>query len=370
MRTLDGFKATLSDDGYIVVRLEHMADPVKASAEWLEARRRDMVDETGFQREYLLNWTSAEGDWFYPVVARAPDKYIDLETPFFPYLPVFRGWDFGFRHPSCVWSQLGPDGRLRVLRDIVPADIDTHSFRDLVLFLSGQDLVVGAPPEAQIEALQRRPRAIEELVALEREPPLFDGAAGVPNLRPYKIPFFPRGTRFLDFSGPEATKVQTFESEKGEKCDRDVLAAAGINLHMLWKPVSYGCRIIRRLLLAHRDGLGPGILFDARAENILNAFAGGLVWPKGTERQPEIDKDEPWKDGFFEHCHDALRYTVVNVIDSVEAIEAMQKPAKEPPGSNRFSDMPKNRQPQAATVAKGNQTLRALELTIDIWSPE
>jgi hypothetical protein len=352
---MKGLNATLASDGYVVIRLEHTADPNKDSAEWLEARRRDMPDPQGFQREFLLNWTVSEGDWFYPNFAREPQRWV-AEVPFSPKLPVLRGWDFGYRVPACTWSQLGPDGRLRVLRSLIVNDIDTHSFRDLVMFLSGQDLVVGAPPEKQIRQLERRPRAIEELVKLEKEPLIWESWSN--ELEEMGIPWFPRGTRFLDYSGTEATQLKSFYSTEGERCDAEVLASAGINLNMLWQPVSYGVRIIRRMLLDHTDGHGPGLLLHPWCEDLINGMAGGLVWPKGTERHPVIDDDEPWKDGYFDNIHDALRYTVVNIIGSAEAVDEIQRsePRREDPS-------PEEKYMEDVTAVESN------ELAFDKWNP-
>jgi hypothetical protein len=235
-------------------------------------------------------------------------------------------------------------------------DIDTHSFRDLVMFLSGQELVLGAPPERQVRQLERRPRALEELAKLEHEPLLWEGWKGAtPQM---DIPWFPRGTRYMDYAGKEAEMRKSFYSTEGERCDAEVLASAGINLQMLWQPVSYGVKIIRRMLLDHTDGQGPGLLFHPWAEDLINGMAGGLVWPKGTERQPEIDEGAPWKDGFFEHPHDCLRYTVVNVLGSAEDVEKFQRVE------------PVRSEPSPGEKAMEDETLIASnELLFDKWNP-
>jgi hypothetical protein len=320
-----------------------------------------MPDPQGFEREYLLNWTSSDGDWFYTVFAREPRKFVKPEIPLLRKSPILRGWDFGQRHPAVTWSQIGPDGRFRVLRNLLVPDIDIHSFRDLVLYLSGQDLVPGAPKEVQLMQLERRERAIEALELLKSDPPLWEGLDDkdkelVPELR---IPFFPPGCRFMDYAGQEATQHRSYYSSDGERCDAEVLGTAGINLNMLWQPVSYGVRIIRRMLLEHIDGKGPGMLVDARCEDFIDGMAGGLVWPKGTTANPEPDDDAPWKDGYYEHLHDCVRYTVVNVLGSAEELQRIQEAAT-----------PVRETPKPTVAEQVGPTVQSNEVMYDRWSPE
>ena len=129
------------EDSYVIVTLSYRADPDKDSPEWLMRQAARMPDDRSLRREYLLDWASAEGDSFYPNFSNAPERYVSTRRAAFnPKLPVYRGFDFGFRFPACIWMQVYPSGRVAVLRDVLPSDIDTYSFRDLVLFLSGQSL--------------------------------------------------------------------------------------------------------------------------------------------------------------------------------------------------------------------------------------
>jgi hypothetical protein len=316
LRTLPGLVVRKAPKGYTVVTLTYRADPEKDSLDWILARRDEMPDERAFRREYLLDWTSAEGNAFYPEFANAPQRYVSTEVHFNPKLPVYRGWDFGFRNPACVWLQLRPDGRVWVLHDLLPSDIDTHSFRDLVLFLSGQSLTptMEYNVNEELEKLRGRPRALLHLQSILADPPWFDP---IGPRQDYPVPFFPPGTRFIDFSGPEAYKTQPIESASAEKSDAEVLSSAGINLNWLWQPVSYGENIIRRLLLDGDDGRGPMLQFYPSARNLIDGFAGGIVYAKPTPASPYPDTAH--KDGLFEHCHDAFRYTIVNMVPVSEA---------------------------------------------------
>ena len=48
--------------------------------------------------------------------------------PYDPYAPLFRFWDFGYRHPYCCVAQQTFEGRLLVLREIVAADLEIQPF--------------------------------------------------------------------------------------------------------------------------------------------------------------------------------------------------------------------------------------------------
>ena len=311
---MKGFDVRKTQDGKVVVTLLYNADPDKDSKEWLDAQRKHMPDERAFRREFLLDWTSAEGAAYYPEFAENPERYI-RGIRVVPNLPIYRGWDFGFRYPACVFFQCLPEGRVHVLRELLPSDIDTHSFRDLVLKLSGQKILPERDEEANEDAFRRRPSGVYHYNRIKQDPP-WHHLGG--ERKKYPIPFF-KDARFLDFSGPEATKIKSFETAKKERSDADVLAAGGIHLTWQWQPVSYGETIIRRLLLDHQDGKGPGILFHPSCENLINGFAGGLVFAPDT--QSNVNQDTCKKDGYHEHLHDALRYAIVNAVPSAEEIK-------------------------------------------------
>jgi hypothetical protein len=286
------------EDSFVTVTLSYRADPDKDSVEWLMRQAARMPDHRALRREYLLDWTSAEGEAFYPNFADAPERFVSRDTVFNPKWPVFRGFDFGFRHPACVWVQRTDEGRIHVLHDLLPSDIDTHSFRDLVLFLSGQTLRPGTSYDVQKELsyLAERPRAFEYAAAIIRDGPWWGPAGERPD---YPVPLFPPGTRFYNYSGPEAYKVAAqVEGNKKERTDAEVFESAGIFLDCAYQSVEAGETLIRKTLLDR--GGRPGFSCNPSAVNTIPA-----------NPRPETAQ----KDGLFEHVHDALRYTVTHVVD-------------------------------------------------------
>lgn len=289
-----------------------------------------MPDDRAVKREYEIDWTTAEGDVFYSVFSRDPYRFVE-PVDFNPKWPVYRGWDFGVRNSACVWVQLRPNGQVVALREISPVDIDTTSFRNLVLYLSGQPLVIGGTAEENEKVIERYPKAVEYIEQLKEVQPQWFGWKDTCS---YDVPFFPSGTRFEDYSGAEALKRYSFEREPGVTSDAQNLAAAGIHLNMQWQPVSYGCRILRSLQLERSDGK-RGLIIHPQCTELILGMGGGLVYPKSTEAEPlpEDKMDVPRKDGRFEHPHDALRYVVTQLVEPQEVLRQVENivPRREDP---------------------------------------
>ena len=59
-----------------------------------------------------------------------------LPTNYNPHLPLWRGWDFGYRHPAVVWAQLWEDDTLCILHEMYPT-----LNRDAMAGISTPDLI-------------------------------------------------------------------------------------------------------------------------------------------------------------------------------------------------------------------------------------
>lgn len=300
----------VTDESFVTVTLSYRADPEKDSIEWLMRQAAKMPDDRALRREFLLDWTSVEGKPFYPAFTSRPERYVSKDIRFDPALPVYRGFDFGFRHPACVWMQIRPSGRVVVLHDLLPSDIDTYSFRDLVLFLSGETLRPGTDYnlERELDFLSKRDRALEMALQIAEHKPWWLPAGGEPL---YSVPFFPPGTHFINLSGPEAYKISaTVESNKRERTDAEVFESGGIPLEAAYQSIEAGETLIRKVLHIADDGL-PGLLCSPAAVNSINALGGGIVYAKATTANPRPEKSH--KDGLFEHVHDAIRYAITHM---------------------------------------------------------
>lgn len=260
-------------------------------AAWAEAERL-AVGDIAFRREHLRDWTAAPGEPFYPEFVANPKLYIRPAPHLLDGAPVYRGWDFGFRRPACVWFQVGPTGRVWVLRELRPENIDTHAFCSLVMYLSGQRV---------FEEILHRPRAVEWTNLLRDNP------------RAPDPPWFPPGLQFLDYAGPEALQRRSaVEGEDAARTDAEILLAHGVTLGVYHTRVAARTQIMRRLLQPQRDGY-PGILFDPWCPELILGMGGGIKFKKPTPQEPM--PDEPQKDMRFSHLHEALGYGVVNAVE-------------------------------------------------------
>jgi hypothetical protein len=295
--TIPGFNTRRTSKGWLIVEIDPWADPAKDAA-WLEAKRCSMPSEVAFRREFLRDWTSAAGTPFYPEFVENPKLYIRPCTGLIPGLPVIRGWDFGYRRPACVWFQVGPTGRVWFLREVMGVNIDTHSFRDLVLYLSGQ---------LDIELLKARPKAMSKVLGIRENPKLPEP------------PWFnhnPEALRFRDYAGPEALKRHPeAEGDDAARVDAEILGRAGIHLATFYTTPKGRAKIMRRLLLRRPDG-HPGALFDPACRELILGMGGGITFAKPTKGNQE--PDEPNKDGEFEHLHDAAGYGLAGELPADE----------------------------------------------------
>ncbi len=213
--------------------------------------------------------------------------------------PVIRGWDFGYRRPACVWLQYSPRaGRVWVLRELLGQNIDTHSFRDLVLYLSG---------ERSMEYLLRRPTAVAWVNALRLNPrmpppPWFDTTGSA--------------LQFLDYAGPEALQRRAaVEGEDAARVDADILGEEGVRLGVYHTTVKAREKVIRRLLMTRPDG-ARGIFIDPACKDLALGLGGRITFKKASSEDPL--PDGPAKDGYYEHLHDALGYALTNVVPATE----------------------------------------------------
>lgn len=298
---LPGVNVRRTPRGIVVFELDYIADPAKRDPAWAARMRARMPNEKEWRREFMRDWTSAAGDAFYPEFGIEPYRYIYPATRLLN-APIVRGWDFGFRHPACVWFQYSPkSGRVWVLRELMPENIDTFSFRDLVLYLSGQK---------SLEQLERRPQALAWVKKIKDDPrmpapPWFEADASAP-------------IHWLDFSGPEATKVSaSVEGEHKERSDKAILEAEHLVLECPSVGIAAREAVMRRLLQRRPDG-HPGIVFDPACPILIEGMNGGIAFAKETKLNP--DPTEPNKDGYYEHLHDALGYGLVNMVPAVDEV--------------------------------------------------
>lgn len=137
---MPGIRGWRTGDGYLVLRLHYTADPEKATEEWTSEQvqgYRGGFEGRDWRREMEIDFTAYAGE---PVYAHFdPDQSVK-PTRYNAQVPLWRGWDFGYRHPAVVWVQLWPDGTLVYLHELYPtldreqlAGLSTHHLAKLVI---------------------------------------------------------------------------------------------------------------------------------------------------------------------------------------------------------------------------------------------
>lgn len=298
-----GWTERTTPRGVKVIEIDVEADPEKRDPRFLENARRGQRSLREFRREYLRDRTSAAGNAVYPEFANLGGiAYFCQSIPgIIKGQPVHRGWDLGGRCPSVAWGQVSPRmGRVFTLREWVPKDIHTPTLGQVVKFLSGQI------PESDLDSHAR------ERIAQMREDPT------IPS-----FPWFPPGTVFMDYAGPECFR-RTFDvnADATETSSYEILSAMGI--HLIAPRVSKRWResTIRNLLLAQARDAGPLCVIDISCRFLIGALLGLLSYPKPTILRPV--PDQPRKDGTYDNIHDAWGYLLINIkplIDNPGEIE-------------------------------------------------
>lgn len=337
-----GLVVRQAPEGYRVITVPFWSDPGKATVSWARARQAEQPDQVSFRREYLIDWSSAEGDPYFDEFAQHPTRYVSKDIDFIPNRPIVRGWDFGRRWPFCLLLQESPTGQILVLREIAPTDISIYNFRDLVMLMCGQSLrrdLLANDYGASLQYLKEfRPYAWKWFEYYLNNPPWWPD--GDPDRIPYPLPFLEFGHQyeFIEASGPEATQKHAFESEKGERSYAESLSARGIVLRWNDQPISYGETVLRRLLLDMPNG-EPGILFHPSCRTSIEAMNGALTYRKATGQNLkgcEVADVSPYIDFF-----DTVRYALVNMRGVADRVESYRRRITHPDSVEDMVEMVK-----------------------------
>lgn len=123
---IPGMRGWKTSEGWTVLRLHYLADPERATDEWITDQLRGYRggrEGRDWRREMEIDFSAYSGD---PVYSLFNIDETVRETMYRPELPLWRGWDFGYRHPAVVFLQLhppsskAPDGTLVYLHEVYP----------------------------------------------------------------------------------------------------------------------------------------------------------------------------------------------------------------------------------------------------------
>lgn len=123
---IPGIRGWRTSEGWTVLRLHYTADPERATKEWIEDQTRGYRggrEGRDWRREMEIDFSAYKGE---PVYSDFDADDSVRETLYRPDLPLWRGWDFGYRHPAVVFLQLhpasasAPNGVLVWLHEVYP----------------------------------------------------------------------------------------------------------------------------------------------------------------------------------------------------------------------------------------------------------
>lgn len=237
---------------FCVVRVHYSADPEKDNPEWVEMAKQG-ISERSWQREYEISYDVFDGK---PVFADFKEDHIRS----FDYQPgtyVYVGWDFGYHHPAMVAAFINKDDQFCIRHEILGSD----------------------------EGIKEFGLRVKRFLHAE----------------------FP-GAKFLHACDPAGHQ----KSDKSEFTSVEVLNSIGIYPTSRASSIMEGIEIIRQRLLRRNDGQ-YGLLIHPDCKELIKAFKSGYRYQETKEGRAA--KEEPLKDGWFDHLTDSLRYISVNFME-------------------------------------------------------
>jgi hypothetical protein len=210
---MEGFDWHENKNGFTVARLHYLAHPEKTK-EWAEKQQKSYPSIDVWRQEMELDFTKASGRRVFPEF-RSDLHVRDIQ--FNPYADMWRGWDFGYHRPACIWAQVDVEDRLLVL-----------------------DEELGY--EEVIDQFALKVKTKHKLYS------------------------------FKDACDPAGKQV----TDKGKDTSVSILKKMGVNPHMRPSRVEDGINIIRNLLLPRVDG-SVSLLVHPRCKLLIDGFLGGYT---------------------------------------------------------------------------------------------
>lgn len=174
------------------------------------------------------------------------------------------GWDYGFRHPACVITQIDAKGRWRILREVVGSNIIIDQFADV--------------------------------------------------MKQYLNINFP-GFSARSYGDPAGTQM----NDKSEKTSAEILSSKGFTVTSCQSTYRDRKEIIEGKLATLIEGV-PALTIDASCKVIIDGFLGGYHYPMIRQGQQftAIKTEQPYKDGFYEHIMNCMEYIAVNIFKAIK----------------------------------------------------
>lgn len=222
-----GFTFKRNKNGFVIGFLHYSADETKDTA-WVEEVRRGYPSLDIWRQEMELDFTKASGRRVYPEFKS--ELHISKLAPI-PYRDIWRGWDFGYHHPACVWLQVADNDRIHILAELMGTEVILQNFTD------------------QVNALSKK--------------------------------LFP-GWDFKD-AGDPAVRAR---SDKNERTSADILRYNGIHIQSRPTLVKDGINLVRSLLTPRADNYVQ-VKVDESCSTLIEGFLGG--YQRNEEDEPIKD---------------------------------------------------------------------------------
>lgn len=212
----------------------------------------------GLEKTYDPNWIRKYlmGEFGYDLKGKAVfygyrQEVHQAKLALSPSRPVVRGWDFGFHHPCVVFSQVDPDGRWMIFKCVMGKDIYIQDFAPVILQLSN---------------------------------------SWFPNME------------FKDFGDPAGS----FRKDSDLSTIRILKEEFNIHVEYQRSKVSHGVDLINQKMNTLIAGKPSLMVNKDETTRVIEEILMGAYYY-------QIGEEEPYKDGYYEHPADAMRYAAINL---------------------------------------------------------
>ena len=284
------------DNQFRVLRVHYTADPLKRSEKWKTFARAGFPTESDFKREMEIDFGAGSGIRVFPIFTEKRHTAQGLGFEGIQYrseLPIYRCWDFGWKKPATLISQIGEDMKWYFLAEFQGKQVPFYIFRSLIFHVCGV-----------LEKIYEEPDNIRAILAAK----VSEGH--LENYRSFdRVPVFAGSVKFYDAVDLRFGRQHSDKSGY-DTCLKLLKRVRRIDPNLLHvktreRPKTEGIDLIRQLIEQDR------VVIDAeRCPILVEALESGYVF---TDR--DGSKELPGGDNFYTDVVDCARYGAVNFFD-------------------------------------------------------